>query len=508
MHPPATAGAMDSSPYTADAGGIGASVLQHHNHANRDGVFVDSAFTKVAVPGMKLDTTLNPTIVGNQYSQPLYVTSGPGGAGTFYVVTESNNVYAIDETTGAQVWTQNLGPAAASTGAGCGNISPLGITSTPVIDLTRRKMYLDNVLATGTGGTIKTHMIHALSIDDGSEATGWPIDASTLTSGAFTFDPVPQNQRGALVIVGDTVYIPYGGHFGDCADKGTPYRGWVVGIPLDNPAGVKSWATGAARAGIRGPGGLASDGTQVFASSGNGGEGAEKAGTAYQQQDAILRFQAGPVFSGQTTDYFSPNNWITLDNEDLDLCGSGVLLVDVPGATPSQLAVALGKDGKAYVVDRTNLGGIGPATGTPPVAVKAVSSSTINGAPAWYATTNAVYVVFVVDGGAQSGLGCPAGQSGDLVALQLTATSPPTINVAWCQNSHGSGSPAVTVAGTDTLVWTPGATGDGKLHAFDGTTGTPVYTSTETMTLTHWVPPIAVNGRIIVGGNNSLYAFK
>ena len=36
-------------------------------------------------------------------------------------------------------------------------------------------------------------------------------------------------------------------------------------------------------------------------------------------------------------------------------CG---ILVDVPGAMPSNLVVALGKDGNAYLLNRSNLGGI------------------------------------------------------------------------------------------------------------------------------------------------------
>ena len=50
------------------------------------------------------------------------------------------------------------------------------------------------------------------------------------------FNPRDQNQRGALVVVGDTLYLPYGGHFGDC---GT-YHGWIVGISLRDPQSVTS----------------------------------------------------------------------------------------------------------------------------------------------------------------------------------------------------------------------------------------------------------------------------
>jgi hypothetical protein len=68
-----------------------------------------------------------------------------------------------------------------------------------------------------------------------------------------------------------------------------------------------------------------------------------------------------PVFA--TEPYFTPSNWRQLDAADLDVGGSGPVVVDVPGATPSHLVVALGKNGVAYVLDRQNLGGIGTGDG-------------------------------------------------------------------------------------------------------------------------------------------------
>jgi hypothetical protein len=71
-------------------------------------------------------------------------------------------------------------------------------------------------------------------------------------------------------------------------------------------------------------------------------------------------------------------NWIALDNGDIDPGGSGALLADVAGGTPSQLVVSLDKDGKAYLLNRANLGGA-----SVPVAQAYVSNSEITspGAP-------------------------------------------------------------------------------------------------------------------------------
>ena len=76
--------------------------------------------------------------------------------------------------------------------------------------------------------------------------------------------------------------------------------------------------------------------------------------------DAPAFFKLPPslAVSDQTTSYYSPTNWAYLDSLDMDLGGTGPLLVDVPGAMPSELVVALGKDQFTHVVDRNNLGGI------------------------------------------------------------------------------------------------------------------------------------------------------
>ena len=36
----------------------------------------------------------------------------------------------------------------------------------------------------------------------------------------------------------------------------------------------------------------------------------------------MIRFQPGPIFSGNSSDYWAPTNWFTLDSQDLDLGSS------------------------------------------------------------------------------------------------------------------------------------------------------------------------------------------
>ena len=345
-------------------------VTQLHNNPSRDGLYVAPAFTQAAAASLTRDTGFNGAIVGNVYAQPLYVEGGPSGP-MVIAVTESNNVYALNATTGAIIWQRNVGTPVTS-GLPCGNINPLGITGTPVVDLASRSLFFDAEV-TGAG-----HQIYSLNVDTGATNAGWPVTVSTAVPG-FDSDR-SQSERAALGIVGNILYVPYGGRFGDCGS----YRGRLVGVQMNNPASVMSFTTTSTRAGIWGPGGIASDGTNTFVTTGNG------SGTTWAGSEAVIRLQAGPIFSGSTADYWAPVNWQSLDSGDTDLGGSGPILVDVPGATPSALVVALGKDGNAYLLNRNNLGGV-----SAPVASSNVNSGgTIIQAAASYQTAMGTYVVF------------------------------------------------------------------------------------------------------------------
>ena len=85
-------------------------ITQHHNHASRDGLFIDPAFTKSSAAGLQRDLAFNGSISGNVYAQPLYIEGGPGGVAMLIAVTESNNVYALDAANGTVIWHRNVGP--------------------------------------------------------------------------------------------------------------------------------------------------------------------------------------------------------------------------------------------------------------------------------------------------------------------------------------------------------------------------------------------------------------
>ena len=459
-------------------------VTQEHNNLSRDGVYIDAAFTPSEAANLTRDLNFDGTISGNVYAQPLYIENGPGGAAMIIAVTESNNIYALNATTGLVIWQRNVGPPVTS-GLPCGNISPLGITGTPVVDLASRSLFFDAMI----DGATKKHFIYSLNVDTGATNAGWPVDVNaTATYNGMTFTSLVQNERGGLALVNGIVYVAWSGHLGDCGS----FHGWVVGVNINNPSSVMAWATTAIGGGIWGHGGVASDGTNMFVVTGN----TFNTGGVWSGGEAIIRLQAGPIWTGQPTDYWAPTNWLNLDNGDTDLGGVSATVIDVPGATPSQLVLALGKDGNAYLVNRNNLGGI-----TAPVAQANVGGINGGTSAVTYHTSQGAYFGFHNDAGAIS-------------AYKVSATNPPTIVSAWSVSQNGRGSPWITTThGTNNvIVWVAGVQGDQRLHGYNGDTGAVIYAgggANELMTGTRqWNTGIVARGRIYFAADNKVYAFQ
>ncbi len=220
-------------------------VRAYHGGPDRSGNFRVPGLTWERARSLHLDQGFQARIAGNVYAQPLYWRTPGSAAGWLLVATEYNNVYALDAITGAQIWTRSLGEPVPRSALRCGNISPLGITGTPVIDEATQSVYLD---ANIVGSSGPRHRIFALSLNDGTTMPGWPIDvADALRGGAQPFNSRDQNERGALTIIDGMLYVPFGGHFGDCGD----YHGWVVGVSVPRADKVISWFTRARGGGGR-----------------------------------------------------------------------------------------------------------------------------------------------------------------------------------------------------------------------------------------------------------------
>jgi outer membrane protein assembly factor BamB len=303
-----------------------------------------------------------------------------------------------------------------------------------------------------------------------------------------------------LALLGGKMFVPFGGHIGDCG----VYHGWIVGVSTSDPTQVSAWASRAVAGGVWAPGGISSDGQSLFFATGNteSQSNAFKAPPTWQDGETIFRLPPSLVFSGQSADYFTPTNWAALDNADTDIGGTAPVVLNVAGATPSALVIGLGKDGNAYLLDRSNFGGI-----TSPLGLASVASGSIINAAAAYTTAQGTYVVFK-----GTGKGCPSGQSGGLAAIKIASANPPAISMAWCGGPATQDSPAVSATdaqGTDAVVWIVG--NDNKLYGLDGDTGKSIFaggTNTDTMSsVQKFETPIIANGRVFVAADNQVYAF-
>lgn len=436
---------------------------------------MDPAFTLSAVTNLVRDSNFDGRIpVGLVNAQPLYVEGGPGGrAKVIVTVSPPNSVswlIALDAATGKPIWSNEVAP----TGTTC--FSSVGIVGTPAIDLPSRTLFCDAATPAG-------HQVYGINVDTGTINAGWPVNiASNATYGGLTFSNQYEYQRGALAVLGDYVYVPYGS-VSDCGN----YHGWLVGVQISNPTNILAWATTALGGGAWAYSGVASDdgitpvmatGNTILATNWGGGEG-------------VFRFQPGPIFSGATQDYWVPTNWFALDQQDQDICFSGVMMVDAPGATPSQLAVVFGKDRNCYLLNRTNLGGIS----TPLAKVPAPTT----GPPATYHTADGR--TFVVEYTART-----------LIAYIIGASNPPTLSVAWTTPTFGRvfggpGSPFVTTTdgSNNPVVWVV----DTNLFAFDGLTGEQLYSSPDALAIpSTFASGIVARGRIYAAcRGGQVYAF-
>ncbi|HEV2547696.1 MAG TPA: PQQ-binding-like beta-propeller repeat protein [Stellaceae bacterium] len=469
------------------------SVLMHHNDAARSGLYVVPSLTWERAPGVRPDPGFAARFSGTVYAQPLYWQPPGSSPAMVLVATEDNAIYALDAESGKEVWHRTLGNPVPRSALSCGNIDPLGITGTPVIDAKRGALYADAAIKDEAG---IHHKLFALSLKDGAPLAGWPIDVGdALKRDEVAFNARDQSERGALAILDDTLYVPFGGHFGDCGD----YHGMVVGVALAEPHRVHSWGTRGRGGGIWAPGGISSDGRDLFVATGNTLNARE-----WSDGEAAFRLRADLRHSERPEDFFALKNWREADDTDADLGGTNVLPLDVPRTNgPERLLLALGKDRHAYLLDRDNLGGVGGSLVAESVATRAIRT-----APTAYPVADGMNVAFQGEGAA-----CPHRRpDNDLTALKITPGSPPRLETAWCAAFRGAGAPIVTTTDgrQNPIVWVVGAEGDNRLHAFKGDTGEPLAGERgEAMTGLHrFQTLIATKDRLYVAADGRVYAFQ
>ncbi len=485
------------------------------NDLYRQGTFVEPALTTAAAKTMAPDTTFNTNAKfnGGVQASVVYIASGPATAGCpttgaaattckattrtagagLYFASTSNDIYAMDETSGMLVWHVSI--------AGAGD----GMRGTPVIDPASRTYF-------GALGVNGHHEVHALSTDDGSEHTGWPVVLSntTLTSNGTAFNTSQQNEHGRLLFNANTgiLYVPFGGHYGD----GGAYRGWVVAINAANPTKFAGWVSADAQSGIWGHGGLASDGTGIFAETGNGHR--MSINDANSDSEEVIRLTGMAVLSKTAANYFVSPNWQSMDQTDKDFGASTPAYVPLPaGSNPSAVLVAPAKPGHVYFLDATNL-----SSSLADLTVASTSAESVYTTPTIYTSASGIHAAIDVSVNAV----CPGYTVNHaIISMLISPGTTPIAKETWCvpvtANTSGdqyNGPPISTTTdgamGTPIVWFTNGTNAGAQLQGVDGETGMPVVTTSGAACtgIPNMSFPIAVNGHIVVAAGGHLCSWS
>ena len=153
---------------------------------------------------------------GAVYAQP--VVSG----NQVFVATEADEVYALSLSTGRIEWHVSIGAPLTHvvSHAGCGDIDPLGITSTPVVDAATGTLYVVGEVSHGGAPPVRRELV-GLAV-----ATGKVVRTADADPVGAGISQVHLLQRAGLALDGSRVVVGFGGQDGDCGF----YHGWVVGV--------------------------------------------------------------------------------------------------------------------------------------------------------------------------------------------------------------------------------------------------------------------------------------
>jgi hypothetical protein len=355
-------------------------VITYHNDNGRTGQNLkETTLTLSNVNpntfGLRKIVTLN----GKVDAQPLFLSgvaiAGQGTHDVVYVVTEHDNVYALDSATGAVLWqvsTLSNGETTSDT-HGCGQVSPeIGITSTPVIDRTRGPNGAIYVVAMSknSGGSY-FQRLYALDVTSGAQLFGGPhtITASypgigdNSSGGNVLFDPGQYKERAGLLMIGRNIYTTWASH---CDFR--PYTGWIMSFDANTLAAVSvlnitpsgnegaMWMSGAAPA--------ADSSGNIYLLDGNGTMDTALSNGFPSKGDFGNCFCKISTSNGlKVTDFFAVSNTLSESNADTDLgSGAAMVLPDLSDGSGNTLHLALGagKDGNIYVVNRDNMGKFDP----------------------------------------------------------------------------------------------------------------------------------------------------
>jgi outer membrane protein assembly factor BamB len=429
-------------------------------------------------------------ISGGIYGQPLVY------GDLVIVATESDDIYALDAATGKVAWHFSIGtPARVSVidtaptlSPSCGDIDPLGITGTPVIDPKTSEVFVAGevqTVHTSDWQGIK-HVMVGARFSATSATVLWDHQIDPPGADSTYYIPAEQ-QRPALTLSQGRVYAEFGGLAGDCGD----YQGYVVSEPESGVKSLESFKVPTTREGaIWATGGAATSASgELYVATGNAAHGP---GKPFDYGDAVV----GLSPSLKIDSYWAPSDWAQRSAADLDLGSAGPIFVD-----GGSLVFEIGKGSSSgvsmgYLLDAAKLGGIGHSAFARTVCP---NDGFVFGADATdvvkVAGKSATYV-FVP---------CPRGT----VAIQVNGGSKPNFAVKWHASSGDPNGPPIVAGG---LVWAlctnaDGGSGSPVLYGMSPTTG-KVEVTESVPAVEHFATPGAGDGMIIVSTASGVEAFK
>ena len=169
------------------------------------------------------------------------------------------------------------------------------------------------------------------------------------------------NYTGMLVAVSTTAGVGVTSLFAMESSPGAPAVVTDITVQQGGKAGI--WQGGM---------GLATDGSRFFIATGNGqghanGDVPASGRTPLSTLDEVVgNFAISSAGKITLSDYFEPYEYVTMDAGDRDLGAGGVTLLDptvFKGTGVSRMAVTIGKNGKAYILNANNLGGFKQGSG-------------------------------------------------------------------------------------------------------------------------------------------------
>ena len=230
-------------------------VLTFHNNPARTGLNdQETILTPSNVTQNTFGLLFNLPVDGKVDAQPLYISSiqirGVGRKNVVIIATEHDSVYAFDADSGTLCWQISLlgDNEVPSDKRGCDQITPeIGISATPVI--TRESdnpgtIYLVAMSKKiGKTKTVYHQRLHALSLADGSETEGSPVEIEASFPGKgpgndgsrhVIFNPADYKEAAALLIDNNVIYTTWASH---CALE--HYTGWIIGYHVSSLAKLR-----------------------------------------------------------------------------------------------------------------------------------------------------------------------------------------------------------------------------------------------------------------------------